>query len=48
VDARGQTLVLARTIFNSFEVGISAYNEDGKAATLYVDDVSISVQPMRE
>lgn len=48
VDARGQTLVLAQAIYNSFEIGISAYNEDGKAATLYVDDVSISDEPMRE
>ncbi|MBA4189065.1 MAG: hypothetical protein C0467_13790 [Planctomycetaceae bacterium] len=48
VDARGQTLVLAHAIYNSFEIGISAYNEDGKAATLYVDDVSISDEAMRE
>jgi hypothetical protein len=44
IDARGQTLVLPQMIYNSFEVGISAYNEQQKAATLYVDDISISDQ----
>ncbi|MFM7554914.1 MAG: heparin lyase I family protein, partial [Verrucomicrobiota bacterium] len=48
VDTHGQTLVLSHAIYNSFEIGISAYNEQGKTATLYVDDVSISNQPMRE
>ena len=47
IDTRGQTLVLANTIYNSFEIGISAYNEQGKTATLYVDDVSISDQPFK-
>jgi len=45
VDARGQTLPLAHTIYNSFEIGISAHNDREKPATLYVDDVSISDQP---
>ena len=35
-------------IYNSFEIGISDYNEQGKRATLYVDDVSISDQPMKD
>ena len=48
IDTRGQTLVLAHAIFNSVEIGISAYNEQDKPATLYVDDVSISDQPMKE
>lgn len=48
IDTHGQTLVLAHTIYNSFEIGISAYNEQGKSATLYVDDVSISDQPIKE
>lgn len=48
VDTHGQTLVLAHAIYNSFEIGISAYNEQGTKATLYVDDVSISDRPMRE
>lgn len=47
LDTHGQTLVLARAIYNSFEIGISAYNEQGKSTTLYVDDVSISDQPMK-
>ena len=46
IDTHGQTLVLAKTIYNSFEVGISAYNEKQKTATLYLDDVSISDQPI--
>ena len=45
IDTRGQTLVLANTIYNSLEIGTSAYNEQGKSATLYVDDVSISDRP---
>ena len=48
IDAHGQTLVLAHAIYNSFEIGISAYNEQDKPATLYVDDVLISDQPMKE
>ena len=48
IDTRGQTLVLPQMIYNSFEVGISAYNEKQKIATLYVDDVSISDQPINE
>ena len=48
LDTHGQTLVLAHAIYNSFEIGISAYNEKEKAATLYVDDVSISDQPTKE
>jgi hypothetical protein len=45
VDARGQTLPLAHSIYNSFEIGISAHNDRGKPATLYVDDVAITDQP---
>ena len=45
IDTRGQTLVLAHAIYNSLEIGTSAYNEQGKSATLYVDDVSISDRP---
>ena len=48
IDTHGQTLVLACAIYNSLEIGISAYNEKDKPATLYVDDVSISDQPMKE
>lgn len=46
VDARGPTLVLEHAIYNSLEVGISAYNEQSKSATLYVDDVKISDEPL--
>jgi hypothetical protein len=45
VDARGQTLPLPHTIYNSFEIGITAHNDRSKPATLYVDDVAISDQP---
>ena len=48
IDTHGQTLALAHTIYNSLEIGISAYNEQGKPATLYVDDVSISNQLLKE
>jgi hypothetical protein len=48
IDTRGKTLVLAHAIYNSLEIGISAYNEQGKAATLYVDDFCISDQPINE
>ena len=48
IGARGKTLVLAHAIYNSIEIGISAYNEQGKAATLYVDDFCISDQPIKE
>jgi hypothetical protein len=45
VDARGQTLPLSHTIYNSLEVGISAHSFGPLPATLYVDDVSISARP---
>lgn len=48
IDTRGQTLVLPHAIYNSLEIGISAYNEKGKAGTLYVDDVSISTEPPKD
>ena len=44
LDTRGQTLVLSHAIYNSLEIGISAYDEKGKTATLFVDDVSASTQ----
>ena len=46
VDARGQTLPQAHTIYNSLEVGISAHSESKGTATLYVDDIRISAQPI--
>ena len=48
IDTHGQTLILANTIYNSLEIGLSAYNEHYKSATLDVDDVSISNQPLQE
>lgn len=48
IDTRGRTLVMASAIYNSLEVGISAYNEQGRPATLYVDDVRISTDPITE
>ncbi len=44
VDARGQTLPLAHSIYNSLEVGITAHSFGQLPATLYADDVSISGQ----
>ena len=48
IDAHGQTLVFAHAIYNSFEIGVSAYNGSDKPTTLYVDDVTISNQPPKE
>ena len=44
VDGRGQTLPLSHTIYNSLEVGISAYSFGRLPAMLYADNVSISDQ----
>ena len=38
--------MFADTIYNSFEIGVSAYNGTDKPTTLYVDDVEISDQPL--
>jgi len=46
VDARGQTLPLEHTIYNSLEVGLSAYSRSSRPATLYVDDIQISNEPI--
>ena len=46
INARGQTLPLAHSIYNSLEVGISAHSFGPLPATLYVDDVSISDRPL--
>jgi hypothetical protein len=48
IDTHGKTLVLANAIYNSIEIGISAYNEQGNTATLYVDDFHISDQPIKK
>lgn len=38
--------MLPHLIYNSFKIRISAYNEVGKPATFYVDDVSIADRPL--
>jgi len=48
IDTRGRTLVLANAIYNSLEVGITAYNEQGRPATLFVDEVAVSTEPFAE
>ncbi|MBX7207169.1 MAG: hypothetical protein K1X78_02550 [Verrucomicrobiaceae bacterium] len=42
IDAHGQTLPTARTIYDRLEVGITANGSTEHAHTLYVDDVTIS------
>jgi len=46
IDAQGQTLPLAGAIYDSLEIGISAHSFGPNPATLYVDDVVISDQPL--
>jgi hypothetical protein len=48
VDARGQTLPLAGTVYDDLEVGISAHSFGPNTAILYVDDVTVSHDPIRE
>ncbi|MFM8891712.1 MAG: hypothetical protein ACKOTB_08850 [Planctomycetia bacterium] len=48
IDTRGRTLVLAGAIYNSLEVGITAYDDRSRSATLYVDDVVISTTAITE
>lgn len=47
VDARGQTLPLANSVYNYVEVGITAHSTCPHPVTLYVDDVSLSDQPLQ-
>ncbi len=46
VDTFGQTLPLAHTIYNSLEIGLTAYSTGPQAACLYVDDMTISARPI--
>jgi Polysaccharide lyase len=46
VDSIGQTLPLAGTIYDDLEVGISAHSFGPNPATLYVDDLVISSEPI--
>lgn len=45
VEARGQTLPLASTIYDDLEVGISAHSFGPETATLFVDDLWIATKP---
>jgi hypothetical protein len=42
IDERGQNLPLADAVYDSLEIGISAHSFGPNAATVYVDDVTIS------
>lgn len=42
IDAQGQTLPTAKTIYDRLEVGLTANGSTEHAHTLYVDDVTIS------
>lgn len=46
VDATGQTLPLASAIYSSLEVGISAHSYGSQPATLFVDNLHVSDQPL--
>ena len=46
IDEPGQTLPLAGAIYDSLEIGISAHSFGPNPATVYVDDVAISDQPI--
>ena len=46
VDARGQTLPLAGTIYDDLEVGISAHSFGPGTAVLYVDDRDDLAEPI--
>jgi len=46
LNTHGQTLTMANSVYNSLEVGITAHNDLSKPATLYVDDVKVSSNPL--
>lgn len=46
IDAHGQTLPTAKTIYDRLEVGLTANGSTENAHTLYVDDVTISNRPL--
>jgi hypothetical protein len=47
VDENGPTLPFAGMLYNSLEIGISAHSFGDKAATLFVDDVVVTTDPLR-
>jgi hypothetical protein len=46
IDARGQTLPTAKTVYDRLQVGITANGSTEHAYTLYVDDVVVSNRPL--
>lgn len=42
IDRRGQTLPFAEAVYDSLEIGLSAYSTGPETANLYVDDLVIS------
>ena len=46
IDARGQTLPTARTVYDRLEAGLTANGSIERPHTLYVDDVAISNRPL--
>lgn len=48
LDGRGPTLPFKDMLYDSLEVGISAHSFGDQAATLFVDDVRITTEPLVE
>jgi hypothetical protein len=46
IDRRGQTLPFADAVYDSLEIGLSAYSFGPETAILYVDDLLISAEQM--
>ena len=46
IDRRGQTLPFADAVYDSLEIGLSAYSSGPEAAILFVDDLMISAEQM--
>jgi hypothetical protein len=44
IDRRGQTLPFADAVYDSLEIGLSAYTSGPETAILYVDDLMISAE----
>lgn len=47
IDRRGQTLPFAEAVYDNLEVGLSAYSSGPQTAVVYVDDLTISAEPLR-
>ncbi len=48
LNSRGPTLPFATAIYNSLEVGISAYSEEQGTSVIYIDDLRVSTAPFPE